>query len=1753
MLWSNITRNLSKSKKIFFRKAIIERWCVHLIKRLKKRTSIALKKLQTKIYIYVDVRRDRKSRSYMQDILRHARAANFSSVFHQCTIAWSNFELNFRAQIFESSKNIILFAFLSQLNAIKSVWMNMTTRHREQNNNSDQDLNNNVDRSNRFSKQNRTKNADFSQQFYVNSSNQAYMWSLSSYNFYQYRNSTYQAQSNYQSRQSIESYQQKSCDSFSTVLSTARQSFLLKFSSEFVSISNRKSNKSNVRKFDKSDKTKVYNVDENNETEKAEKDYFDEKNADDYHVSENISYYQSIFYNDFEDENDNAVYLITSKVLLSKLNKITICKKCSNDFFFNNKLHEHLRFDCSDKASLIYSTNVANQSFSIIMITQSSKSTVITWNSIRKLSSINSDAITSLFSTTFDELASSSITSSEFTIILSNTSKSFSINISISLREFKFTFVSIIVSNVDFSKNVDIEQNFQNWSYARIQVTLSSTAEIESICLNTDAEIALCDRQFFMKQTSDVSIRIMIILISVRELNVDKHMTTEYVILFMYFSDQKNDNLVRAKIIREIHLIDNLKTNMLLKNDVIDSEKIDVNISNKSAYIDSCEIIVNLEVRTFRISIQTSVHARKITIVSSHSELMLLVHYTTMSFDRDYLFESNELNFSLYVHLINFTFKHIVVRNESNQAVHISRNCRVDHMIEIDFVNAFQIHVDEVEKIADLTLRRSARQHKISWFKKIIVVVYVVIDVLTSETTITATVISSSKVFHSSILFQREALFQLDVQLSSACYSDYQSLVFASNTSEISDLIDVKSDAEIILDNDVIIHQFNKKVVQIFTKLISKYFDLWKDIDFAKFSFKNWMRISLKSNWKQRIFDKTKIYSLNKKNKELVDEIFDKLHESNRLNWIDEFTSFSYSVFCVWKKVNEKKKDRSIVNIRNLNAITQSNVYSLSLQFDIISVVLDCQYITVLNCFVFFYQWRVHSDDSHKLTVITHREQKSFNVTVMNYKNSSTYVQRQINRFLRSYRLFVKTYVNDIVIHSSILQEHFAHLKLIFDMLNINNIFIKSKKTFIDYLTVHLLNQKIDFLELIIVEKKLKTISRLFFSITFQLFETYLEFTSWLRNYVSWYAEITKSLQILKTELLHDESIVDNVKKIYSRNIKIKNSTVEKLTFFQILQSLLVKLFYLIHLNLTRKLFVNLDSNKKFELVDMIYHVKNIVNWDDKNYSSRKFIESILFFSRLLIDVETKYWSIELKLAEIIWMLKKIKHLVDSIEQTFTVIFTNHEATLNLTKQINLIIVFIDKLNLRLIKASDYIQRFEIKLRHKSNKQHIVSNAFSRLININIDTTFEKNELNAFFIVALVKMKKDFHQKLVVDYNIDLNWKKISSMLDQQNKNDVNVVKLSFYRENELIFRFDDYITDNHVYESHRFCIFQSTIQNILVVAYDDNHSNFARYYDKIAISYYIRDLFKYLRDFFKHCFKCQTYQTRRHKSYDSLQFIFISNISFHTITIDFILILLKSRIDQFDCVMSINCKYFKRIVLVSNKSTWTAAQWNHVLLNRLNMTDWKLSKVIISNRDRKFLSNMWTVMFTRLEIKFLYSAAYHSQTDDLSKRINQIVEIVLRFLISTLKYSDFWFEVLSHVQRDFNNSVSTDSFSNEIVYDFTSVQAIDLTKSIDVSIFELTLKKRRLITRQNASDVIIFDQMNVKFHYDRKHESMFMKQEDVALIKLHKNYNISSAINKKYDQQFVEFFTIIEKIDRLIYRLNISSNWFIHSIFSVT
>ncbi len=89
---------------------------------------------------------------------------------------------------------------------------------------------------------------------------------------------------------------------------------------------------------------------------------------------------------------------------------------------------------------------------------------------------------------------------------------------------------------------------------------------------------------------------------------------------------------------------------------------------------------------------------------------------------------------------------------------------------------------------------------------------------------------------------------------------------------------------------------------------------------------------------------------------------------------------------------------------------------------------------------------------------------------------------------------------------------------------------------------------------------------------------------------------------------------------------------------------------------------------------------------------------------------------------------------------------------------------------------------------------------------------------------------------------------------------------------------------------------------------------------------------------------------------------------------------------EGFNVTMSIMCKFSKRVTLVEGADTWSAEQWAHAFLKRLDLIDWGLPRELITDRDPKFLSKFWTALFAKLRVKLLYSTAYHPQTDGASE-----------------------------------------------------------------------------------------------------------------------------------------------------------------------
>jgi hypothetical protein len=174
--------------------------------------------------------------------------------------------------------------------------------------------------------------------------------------------------------------------------------------------------------------------------------------------------------------------------------------------------------------------------------------------------------------------------------------------------------------------------------------------------------------------------------------------------------------------------------------------------------------------------------------------------------------------------------------------------------------------------------------------------------------------------------------------------------------------------------------------------------------------------------------------------------------------------------------MNEQKKSRVIVNIRELNKITKADSYSMSLQSNIIEFVADAKFISVIDVVVFFYQFRVRKANKHRLTVVSHREQEYFFVTFMRFKNFSTYAQRRIDMILRNMKSFCKAFIDDITIFSNILDEHLQHLVLIFKRLFDYNIRLNSDKAFLSFSSIALLDQHVDEFDLHATKDKIAAI-----------------------------------------------------------------------------------------------------------------------------------------------------------------------------------------------------------------------------------------------------------------------------------------------------------------------------------------------------------------------------------------------------------------------------------------------------------------------------------------------------------------------------------------------------------------------------------------------------------------------------------------------------------------------------------------------------
>ena len=120
---------------------------------------------------------------------------------------------------------------------------------------------------------------------------------------------------------------------------------------------------------------------------------------------------------------------------------------------------------------------------------------------------------------------------------------------------------------------------------------------------------------------------------------------------------------------------------------------------------------------------------------------------------------------------------------------------------------------------------------------------------------------------------------------------------------------------------------------------------------------------------------------------------------------------------------------------------------------------------------------------------------------------------------------------------------------------------------------------------------------------------------------------------------------------------------------------------------------------------------------------------------------------------------------------------------------------------------------------------------------------------------------------------------------------------------------------------------------------------------------------------------------------------------------------------------------------------------YNYTPADVLSTLQIGVNKATISDRDWRFMSEMWTALFG----SFMCQSPHHLQTDDTSEITNQTAEKALRFHIRTLNNSKHWPKALPCMQALLDNSKSstTTQTPNEVAYGLSPYTALDLLKSI--------------------------------------------------------------------------------------------------------
>ena len=330
-------------------------------------------------------------------------------------------------------------------------------------------------------------------------------------------------------------------------------------------------------------------------------------------------------------------------------------------------------------------------------------------------------------------------------------------------------------------------------------------------------------------------------------------------------------------------------------------------------------------------------------------------------------------------------------------------------------------------------------------------------------------------------------------------------------------------------------------------------------------------------------------------------------------------------------------------------------------------------------------------------------------------------------------------------------------------------------------------------------------------------------------------------------------------------------------------------------------------------------------------------------------------------------------------------------------------------------------------------------------------------------------------------------------------------------------------------------------------------HPGIQRTIGKVRKSFYWKGMLGDIRQIVENCPVCQMEKSDHQLAKGKLMSTQIPEEKWTEISIDFITDLPMSSGNK-DTILTVVDKATRMVHLVPCRKNITAVAtaqllWQHIV--RLH----GVPRCIYSDRGPQFTADSWRELWRLTGTKLSYSSAYHPQTQGVVERMNGIVSQTLRCLIHETNDVKQWEKLLPTVELVINSLPNSSTgftpfylnYGYEPVTPITLIKGNEITNKESVKAFTQRVVSDWKLARRNLEKSV---RLQAKY-YDKKHRDVQFREGDLVLLST-RNLRLK-GIPAKLQKRFVGPFQILDTVGQQAYRLALPNEWKIHPVFHVS